>query len=209
MPESMTVSPVPNENQDGSVSYHFDVEHHDNKMREIEHFNSNDLLFTDEFGEQHHRLEGLNFEDAIYEEEGYEPELTEYDFDGGITAEDGQYLRNITGGDENYADMIEWCADNLPEHIIDGYNNLFIEGNVDELAEVVTALYTNYLQNQDKVAPANYFEKIANSPKYRDLISTAQQVLSPNEIEKYNAIMNSGDEQYIIKAVQWLTNRLS
>ena len=217
----MTCTPVPTEYADGSVTYHFDIESDAQREAINTEFNSNDMLFEDEEGQVHHRLEHLDLEQAKYEEEDYVDELTSDDFymDTALTDEDAQYIRNVAGGDEEYHTMMTWMTDNLPPNMIDGYNRLLSEGNVVELEEVLNKMTTFYNEKTQGVsAPVNKrqqqqnqgngFEQLASSPEYKQLIGIAAEVLSNDEIHKYDALVNSGDPELISRAVSWLSKRI-
>lgn len=226
MDSGMTCTPVPTEYADGSVTYHFDIESDATREAINTEFNSNDMLFEDEEGQVHHRLEHLNLENAQYEEEDYVEEMSSDDFymDTALTDEDAQYIRDVAGGDDAYFEMMEWMSDNIPEQMINSYNRLLSEGNVVELEEVLNKMTTYYNEKtqgvtapevnkrQPKQQPQEdlvSFEELAASPQYQQMIEIASQVLSTQEIEKYDAIMNSGDHTLMSRAVTWLGNRIN
>ena len=61
-------------------------------------------------------------EEAEETEETDEEVVDEEDY--GFTEEDVTILQNIAGGPEQYSEMIEWAADNVPPHEVDMFNQV-------------------------------------------------------------------------------------
>lgn len=220
MDSGYTITPVPTEDAAGNVSYHFDVDEHNNKQEVIEDFNSNDMLFEANDGTVHHKLEHLDLSQAQLEEPDYVPEPTQLDYQGvySMTAEDASDLRNLCGGDAEYAAMLNYAANNFPEHIVDGFNQLIAAGDIENLQDIIPKMWNYYQQDSDAVQsprrsqpsqqPENDFSHIAESEQYQDMILRASQILTNEEIHKYDTVMNSGDRQLMSKAIKWLNNKV-
>ena len=63
-------------------------------------------------------------EDTSEEQEEEETEEEVVDEDYGFTDEDIQNLQSIAGGAEQYNEMIEWAAENVPSHEVEMFNQV-------------------------------------------------------------------------------------
>ena len=116
-------------------------------------------------------------------------------------------------------------SDNIPEHMVDGFNKLLSDGDVFELEEVINKMKTYYHdktqgevasesnkrqpQQQEQPSPQDYGRTLSSSPEYQELVSIASEVLSTDEIQKYDALINSGDVGMMSRAVSWLSKRIN
>ena len=61
-----------------------------------------------------------------------------------ITEEDLSSLRNITGGDSNYSDMMRWAGENLSQQEIEMYDAVMDNGDKNAMSFAVQALFNRY-----------------------------------------------------------------
>ena len=105
--EGYTVSPIPTENQDGTVSYDFQVQ-----QGNLTNHDTSDDYYLDNQGRAHHRYADYDVQQAIEQEPGYQRPIqqSDYDMSGLMTAEDEQFIQDSIGGAEGYQRMISHAS---------------------------------------------------------------------------------------------------
>ena len=151
MPEAMTVSPVPNENPDGSVSYHFQVDHHANRVRQIEQFEAEQdrYVHTDEYGNQNHMfaLENPEVSRAL-EPDNEEPIYFGDEQD--VSEADAAFFEatlDFVGGEETFNAMTRYARQNWTSDEVENFNHMMDAGNYEQKEILVRYLQMKYHQH--------------------------------------------------------------
>lgn len=83
-------------------------------------------------------------EQDVDEEQYEEDEEGGEEVEGGLTSEDIEALQDMAGGEQQYAQMLSWAADNLSEPEIDMYDDVMDSGDPAACFFAVQALMSRY-----------------------------------------------------------------
>jgi anion-transporting ArsA/GET3 family ATPase len=104
-------------------------------------------LDFDAFQQEYQELGGLTEEAyAALAEAGFSEAMVDSWIEGqnAITAQVTAEMHEYAGGGEEYAQMVQWAADNLPESEVEAYNATMESGSTDLIKFAVQGLHARY-----------------------------------------------------------------
>lgn len=104
-------------------------------------------LDFDAFQQEYQELGGLTEEAyAALAEAGFSEAMVDSWIEGqnAITAQVTAEMHEYAGGGEEYAQMVQWAADNLPESEVEAYNATMESGSTDLIKLAVQGLHARY-----------------------------------------------------------------
>ena len=165
--------------------------------------------FVDPHGQVHHQYENVDFD-----------QLDEYQDRSSYTESDYvQTIEELFGGPNEFATAAAWARENLSEDYIDAFNDAINTGDPSVATPAFEELLNLY-QGEDldernlKAEPfdpelqSEIFHRLGGQETYNQLTAWASDNLDDNQINHYNAAMESGDEKLIRKAVGWLVQQV-
>ena len=225
----MTCSPIPTENQDGTVSYDFEVDDGKSRVSAIEDFHRNQDnygLYDAQGNLVHHQYFPTEADEQLQLEQEFGREAKASDFyTDQLSEADEDAIFEAAGGEENFANALQWAKDNLPEELMSQVISAYSTGDVEALLTITSKLSEMYEENKVEVTdvPADYPDEeidavaseahsvamqIAGSEENYDLMTQyASENWSEEEINQFDAIIDNGSTDDIQTAVSYLKNR--
>ena len=219
----MEVTPVFAEGDEGDYIVDFHVDDGYQRHEQIEAFNYADPYYQTQDGEYHHQLENLDFEafSNYYDPEFYDNTEYEQQYEQlGITEPDGQYLRDILGGDEATDEILSWAGSVYDDNILSDIQDTVMSGDIDLISELFQELRSAYYLNnsdseyydedyveyeqepeeeyiQDEIDTDSIMEELGGYDYYQNAVSWAKDNLDAEFIHAYDKCMEGNNEQHI------------
>jgi hypothetical protein len=196
-------------------------------------FGGEDLFYETPDGQVHHRYGDLD--PTIYER--FEPDFVDdldgeaYLRDADITYEDLNSFKNLVGGPDNYAQMIDWASRNLDRQSIAEFDAAIDSHDSEIIEAVIRDLYEQWSEQryyddgsslyqddeEDDEGDYNYdptdvsdafvaeiYEAVGGQSSYDQMLAWGADNLPESEIDSFDAIIDGGDEAAIAEAVSIL-----
>lgn len=215
-----TISPQTSENPDGSMNVSFDIENHDFRGAEIEHFNQTEHFnySSDEFGEARHILADFDTQRLEPGEDDFVEDFILQDFDTNfITPQDQQYLVDQSGGQEEVNNILGWASQNLSPNESANFQHAFTTGDVALMEAALRDLREIYNENvygdedSQPHQPSNedYYDVVGGQQNYNQLLNLAREHFPEDQQDRYNHVMTNGTPQQIATAIRWLHSQFN
>jgi hypothetical protein len=168
----------------------------------------------------------------IYErfESDFVPQIDadEYLRSAEMSSEDISYFKDMVGGESQYQQMIEWASRQTNSEYVAWFDGIMDSNDGEQIEEAIRDLYEawstrkyeddgqDYVQldtddedidDTEPVSQAFIAEvkaAVGGVNEYQSMVSWAAQALPEHEIDSFDAIMDSGDEDLIAEAVAHL-----
>ena len=151
---AFTVTPNVSYSETGEEIIDYDnafVYDNTNRQQVIEDFNNNNTQYINEdsMGNHHHAYE-LDEEQSLQYSDDNQEELTSDDFIvEDLPMEEVSFIKNQVGGEQAYAELMEWAESNIHPDDVDAFNQIAETGTTEEILEMLSSLYSVYAEHFD------------------------------------------------------------
>lgn len=204
---AITISPNFQETPDGEVLTDFTV----HQRQHLHHGTADEDsdYYEDDFGVLHHRYGDFDPERVQQIEDTLDGDPQALD------DSDAEALMGIVGGQDAYSSMIQWASTNLPDDAINEFDSVMDSGDINAIEDAIIWLQDQYLQAGGDSElfvdePSDLREVVLEVyPHYDQMTEWAQENLTPEAIDDYNAVMESGDRDQIAAYIDQLARLYS
>ena len=160
-----------------------------------------------EFINQQNVREQANNENWYLDEEG--------NAQFGLEASDGDIdtLLSSVGGADNYNQMLLWAQATMSDDDIAEFDEVIDAGNLTEMAGMMGQLQQLYENRTSDVEPYSQveqfiYDELCTPDVFRDVQQWAKTNLNDEQMDDFNWILNTGNEDYIERLVGGIINTI-
>lgn len=199
---AITVSPIFSEGSDGEVLTDFQVQQHQELHRGSADQDTD--YFQDEYGVTHHRYADLDPErvQEIVDQSNSVDDLS-------FNEADTEPLMDLVGGQDAYEMMTRWAAANLPQDLIDQYDAIIDNGDINDIEEAMLWLEQQFHQYGGEFEVEEEISELKADvldvyPEYDEMVAWARELMTEEAIIDYDSVMDSGDRDQIASYINQL-----